>query len=297
MTLEATGERLVPELQHGEVVHAEHLARYRLAAQLAKGRRVLDAACGEGYGTAILAAAGAASAVGVDLDEATVEHAKQRHGIDARVADVASLPFDDGSFDLVACFETIEHVERPEAVLDELARVLAPTGLLVISTPNKHEYLVENEFHVKEFTHDEFVALLEERFPRVRVLFQHNWLASIVLEGADLEEAAGERGIELDLCKTVGIPPGRELYTIAVCGQEPDAALRQVGVVAGRDEAHALATRLVDAERTASHWHDAYKDAERRVQEAVETARWMRGTLSWRLTKPFRALSKLRRRG
>ena len=56
--LQATGERLVPELQHGEVVHAEHLVRYLVAAELARDRRILDAACGEGYGTALLAGVG-----------------------------------------------------------------------------------------------------------------------------------------------------------------------------------------------------------------------------------------------
>ena len=70
--VESTGERLVPDLQRGELIYAEHLARYFLASQLAAGRRVLDAGCGEGYGTAILAAAGAASVVGVDVDEPTL---------------------------------------------------------------------------------------------------------------------------------------------------------------------------------------------------------------------------------
>ena len=98
--LEVTGERLLPEQQRGELVHAQHLARYRFAAQFARGRRVLDAACGEGYGTAILAAAGARAAVGVDIDQPTVDHARAKYGLDFERADVAELPFEDGSFDL-----------------------------------------------------------------------------------------------------------------------------------------------------------------------------------------------------
>jgi SAM-dependent methyltransferase len=283
--LEPTGERLVPQRQHGELVHAEHLARYRLAAQLAPGRRVLDAACGEGYGTAMLATAGA-TAVGVDVDEPTIAHARERYAAEFRVADVADLPFEDASFDLVVCFETIEHVEDAEGVLGELARVLDPDGVLLISTPNTHEYLVDNEFHTREFTHEEFVGLLAGRFPRVRLLYQHNWTSSTVLEEPALREAGGDRPLELELTKTVGAAPGGELYTLALCGRGVDAPLRQVGVMAGTDEAHRLATRLVSAEDTAQLWHDRFKDIE-------STISWITGTLSWRLTKPFRAPARL----
>ena len=158
----------MPELQHGELVHAEHLARYLVAAELAPERRVLDAACGEGYGTALLAAAGARSAIGVDLDESTIVHARGRHpGPEFVQADVRQLPFEDRAFDLIVSFETIEHVRDPDAVLDELQRVLADDGLLIVSTPNKHQYLVDNEFHEREFAHEEFVALLEARFASV----------------------------------------------------------------------------------------------------------------------------------
>ena len=300
--LEATGERLVPEHQHGELVHAEHLARYRLAAQLANGRRVLDAACGEGYGTAILAEGGASTAVGIDVDEATVAHAAQRHGLEFRVADVGALPFEDGSFDLVVSFETIEHVPEPERVLDELARVTAPDGLLVISTPNKLQYLVENEFHVREFTHDEFAALLRGRFPSVRLVYQSNWLVSAVLDREAFSEASGEHRYEPDLYKLVGCEAGEELYTIALCGEGTDAELRQVVVSADIHEAHELARRTVTAEESAEKWHSEFEKAKQtaeewhdRAQEAMETARWMSGTLSWRLTKPFRAPGKLRR--
>ena len=127
-SLAATGERLVPDQQHGELVHAEHLARYRLAAQLARGRRVLDAASGEGYGSAILAAAGATSVTGIDLDRDAVDHAGARYGLNFEVADVAALPFPEASFDVVVSFETIEHVPDAVAALREFRRVLAPRG-------------------------------------------------------------------------------------------------------------------------------------------------------------------------
>src|SRR3954454_22055662 len=161
--LEWTGERLIPEAVQGELVLAEHLARYRLAARLAQGRRVLDAACGEGYGSVLLDEAGAKEVVGVDLDPATVAHAREVHGIACVEAYVADLPFDDGSFDLVVSFETIEHTEEPERALDEFARVLTAAGLLIISTPNAHEYLDENPYHVREYTSSEFIDALRTR--------------------------------------------------------------------------------------------------------------------------------------
>jgi 2-polyprenyl-3-methyl-5-hydroxy-6-metoxy-1,4-benzoquinol methylase len=301
--LEPTGERLIPERQRGELVHAEHLARYRLAAQLAEGRQVLDVACGEGYGTAMLSAAGAAGATGVDVDSAAVEHARSHHAIDARVADIRSLPFDDGAYDLVVSFETIEHVEEPERALDELARVCAPGGLLVISTPNAGQYLVENEFHVREFEHDEFVGMLRERFAEVRLLFQHNWLTSAILGSQAMGQADGETGLPVDLTKVTAVEPGGELYLLAVCGGAVDVPLRDVGVMAGTDAAHELAHRLNDAVQTQALYSDAHQDAERRLQEIRETAqeiretaRWMRSTWSWRLTKPFRLPARLWRR-
>src|SRR5439155_17032663 len=96
--LEVTGERLLPDRQRGELVHAQHLARYRFASQFARGRRALDAACGEGYGTAMLVAAGASEAVGIDIDQTTVDHARTKYGLDFERADVGELPFEDGSF-------------------------------------------------------------------------------------------------------------------------------------------------------------------------------------------------------
>lgn len=305
-----TGERLVPDAQHGELVHAEHLARYLLAGSLAPGRRVLDVACGEGYGTAMLADRGATNATGVDIDQPTVERAAARYPCEFRCADIAALPFPDDAFDLVVSFETIEHVPDAEAALAELARVLASGGLLIISTPNASEYLVDNEFHTREFSHEEFAALLAQPFASVRLLYQHNWLLSAVMGEQALREGSGSRSLELDVRKTVAREPGQELYTLALCGEGTDVAVGEVAVAAGTDEAHRLAQRLVAAEETASRWHaqcmqaeatthqwhDAFKEAEQRSEDAVALSRRMRNSLSWRITKPLRLPAKLRER-
>ena len=303
--LKATGERLVPQLQYGEVVHAEHLARYLVAVQLAESRIVLDAACGEGYGTDLLAGAGARSAVGVDVDERTVAHARAKYPAAEFVeADVRQLPFEDGAFELVVSFETIEHVSDPESVLDELRRVLTDDGLLLISTPNKHRYLVDNEFHRREFEHEEFVNILGARFPKVEVLLQHNWLVSGVLPAAEARDASGREGRNTRFGKLSGIEPGGELYAVALCAKEELPTLHPVVVAAGLDEAHELAQRLVAAERTAEQWHREYEAAQEVASNWHDASKRSDDTLLgvydsvwWRMTAPLRWLADRLRGG
>jgi SAM-dependent methyltransferase len=303
--LEATGERLIPEDAHGELVLGEHLARYVLATRLAPGRRVLDAACGEGYGTAMIARAGAVSAVGVDVDQATVAHARGRYGLDFQTADVTAMPFEDGTFDLVVSFETIEHVADPQRALDELARVAGPDGLVLVSTPNAEQYLQPNPFHVRELTPDEFLAALGARFAEVRPLFQQNFLTSAILDVAALAADDGEAPLRLDARKVAGVEPGGELYTLALCGPPGLVSLEaDVAVLAGVYEAHDLAAQLrewqaraTEAERQAKHWQEAQGEWEARAREAERQNAELRATidriaasLSWRLTKPLRAV-------
>ena len=288
----------MPDVQHGEVVHAEHLVRYLVAAELAPDRRVLDAACGEGYGTSLLASAGARSAVGVDLDESTIAHAAVRHaGTEFVRGDVRQLPFEEGAFDLVVSFETIEHVRDAGAVIDEFRRVLAGDGLLLASTPNKHRYLVENEFHEREFFHEEFLELLRGRFPIVEPMLQHNWLTSAVLPPPVAADESGSHEHELPFRKVAGVEPGQELYTLALCGDGDLPELRGGAVTAGVDEAHELARRLVEAERTAEMWHTEYKRAEDGYKQAERDLLKVYGSVWWRATAPPRRLvERVRRR-
>lgn len=165
-----TGERMVPEAS-GTGTFWEHIYRYRFATRYARGKRVLDVACGEGYGSAALMKAGAASVIGVDVSPETCEHARQKYGVDARVGDARNLPLPDDSVDLIVSFETIEHIPEPERFLDECARVLAPGGILVISTPNRDVFGQEeagegNPFHCSELDQSEFEGMLRTRFRR-----------------------------------------------------------------------------------------------------------------------------------
>lgn len=165
-----TGERFIPGTR-GEI-WIEHWHRYHFAARWAAGRRVLDVACGEGYGSALLARH-AARVTGVDISSEAVAHARKAYGalgnVEFACAPCTRLPLDDASIDLAVSFETIEHIAEQAEFLDELARVLAPGGVLVLSCPNKLEYSDKrgfaNEFHVKELYREELEALLAERFP------------------------------------------------------------------------------------------------------------------------------------
>jgi len=173
-TLDYTGERMVPEKAAGQTFW-EHVGRYRYASPFVKGKRVLDIACGEGYGAAALREAGAASVIGVDLSAEACEHARRKYGLDARVGDALQIPLADNSLDLVVSFETIEHVSNPERFLEECARVLVSEGILIVSTPNRPVYSGQgshNPFHHREYDEGEFRSLLETRFASVSLYSQ-----------------------------------------------------------------------------------------------------------------------------
>lgn len=180
-----TGERYLPT-EAGQIRH-EHLHRYAWSRSLAKGRDVLDIACGEGYGSAMLAS-DAKSVCGVDISQEAVTHAGATYGgIDNLrfvLGDAAKIPLPDDSVDLVVSFETIEHHDRHEEMLAEIRRVLRADGILVISSPNRVVYSelagYHNEFHVKELDFNEFDAVLKAQFPTVKYFGQRLAVGSTI---------------------------------------------------------------------------------------------------------------------
>lgn len=133
--LEFTGERWTTAAR-GQI-EIEHLHRYLLARDFARGKDVLDIACGEGYGTALLAQV-AHRVIGVDIDRPTVAHAATQYvraNLHYVTGDARGIPLASASVDLVVSFETLEHFAEQEMFLAEVRRVLRPGGLLVISTP------------------------------------------------------------------------------------------------------------------------------------------------------------------
>src|SRR5690242_18456144 len=106
------GERMVPEVAD-QSTFWEHVYRYAFACHFVAGKRVLDVACGEGYGAAALQRVGAASVVGVDVSELACSHVRSKYGLDARAGGAEQIPLADNSVDVVVSFETIEHVRNP----------------------------------------------------------------------------------------------------------------------------------------------------------------------------------------
>lgn len=207
-TLPWTGERFIPT-EGGPEIYYEHAHRYLVARDLLAGHMVVDLASGEGYGAAWLAEV-AESVIGLDIDRPSVEHARARYAVhenlEFAVGDIQSLPLADGCVDAVTCFEAIEHVENPRAVVEEIVRVLRPGGLLLVSTPNKAVYADErdynNEFHVHEFYLPDLELLLGEYFAERDLLGQRVVAGSLTwrLEG----DAPGGFGVS----PGISIPPG-----------------------------------------------------------------------------------------
>jgi len=179
--LEFTGERVIPGLVDPDLMN-EHMARYRFAARFADASTlVLDAGCGSGYGAAEFP--NAASVVAIDVSAEAIAHARRaysRSGVHFLQGACESLPFADQSFDLVVAFEVLEHIERWPLMLLDAGRVLRPSGVLLVSTPNKAWYAESraaagpNPYHVREFEYDEFKTALEAVFPHVHLWTQNH---------------------------------------------------------------------------------------------------------------------------
>ncbi len=175
-----TGEYMVPG-RSPERIQQDHVARYQFAAKYCIGKRVLDIACGAGYGTAMLGDSGATSVDGVDLNEDVIQYARseyQRPNVQFLTGNIETYANGAAKYEVVTCFETIEHVLNFPKVLQNLHGLLSRTGLLIISSPNRpvtspaSRSLVDppaNTFHTQEFTPGELrEALLEQGFREVK---------------------------------------------------------------------------------------------------------------------------------
>ncbi len=183
-----TGERFLPGIQD-EVLAIEHFQRYEVIRDLIKDKNVLDAACGEGYGSGILSQY-AREVIGLDISKDTIERAKNTYANIRNLkfvqGSIANLPLEDGSIDVVVSFETIEHVneELQNSFITEVKRVLKKDGIFIVSTPNKKIYSdlynYHNEFHIKEFYEDEFSTFLKRYFKNVKLFYQFFEVAGII---------------------------------------------------------------------------------------------------------------------
>jgi len=240
--MEFTGERYVPSVD-GQIKY-EHLHRYALSLALAEGKSVLDIACGEGYGSALLARV-ARSVVGVDIDATALNHARQSYydeNLNFLLGSCDSIPLPDHSVELVTSFETIEHHDKHEEMMLEIKRVLKPDGFLIISSPNRFVYSDEpkyvNEHHVKELYYDELIELLNRHFKHVRCDGQRLATGSFVfpLSTTDRDHYVAYSGDARLLTKQV-YPLQSPVYFIALCSDAslPKARLASV-YLDGKDD-------------------------------------------------------------
>jgi 2-polyprenyl-3-methyl-5-hydroxy-6-metoxy-1,4-benzoquinol methylase len=218
---EFTGERLIP----GEVdidLLNEHMARYHFAVRLARGKRVLDAGCGAGYGSAELADV-AERVTGIDIAPEAVEYARAHyalHNLSFEQASCTQLPFADGAFGLVVAFEVIEHLENWRDFLQEVRRVLAPAGQLIVSTPNRLYYTESrgtqgaNPFHVHEFDFEEFTQELKQFFPHVSMFLENH------IEGVTFQPHESGHTVETRVDAAEPVPDESHFF-IAVCAHRP----------------------------------------------------------------------------
>jgi ubiquinone/menaquinone biosynthesis C-methylase UbiE len=172
MDLEFTGEYYVPG-KSPMTVEEDHLERYKFAVQFVRDKVVLDIACGTGYGSSLLKCSGAISVDGVDISEPVIAYARQHYakdGLSFTRGDVTEYS-SDKSYDVIVCFETIEHIRDYDTAIERLYALLKKGGKLIISSPNrsitspKAKKISDRpsiRHHMQEFTIDELLTLLEK---------------------------------------------------------------------------------------------------------------------------------------
>ncbi len=164
--LPLTGERTIPGLAEENYWFRRHEVVYQRLRDRCAGRDVLEAGCGEGYGADLIAGV-ARQVIGLDYDEATVAHVRARYPrVDMRHGNLAELPLPAGSVDAVVNFQVIEHLWDQPQFVAECLRVLRPSGVLLISTPNRITFSPGrdtplNPFHTRELNAAELTELLE----------------------------------------------------------------------------------------------------------------------------------------
>ena len=287
-TLDFTGERFVPGAVSGDIVF-EHYHRYALCLAAAAGRDVLDVACGDGYGAALIARGGQESVapellprsvLGVDIDPAAVAHAATRYEssrprLSFAAGSCDALPLADDSVDLVTSFETIEHHDKHEEMMQEIRRVLRPGGLLILSSPNRRAYSdapgYENPFHVRELDRAELEALLSRHFSAVLLFGQRVISGSLITALGKTEDSSFGYWARRDLTTVTDHPGSTEqteepTYFIALCAFDAEGIAALERITAN----HPVASLFVEQGNELAHWSDTVQDEMRRRNAEIE---------------------------
>ena len=270
-----TGERFIPGAGDDKL-GIEHYQRYLGVRERVRGKVVLDAACGEGYGSDLIAST-AERVTGLDIDAETVERAREtykgRKNLRFLQGSIEKIPLENASVDAVVSFETIEHV--PEAVqqsfLEEISRVLRPDGFLIMSTPNKKIYSdlnhYKNEFHIKEFYKDEFLAFLGQKFKHVKLYNQAFRVVSMIGSGDE-----GENALPCYVSDNTGDRDGK--YYIAVASNEPVEVKGLASVYLGdAGEYGRVMQRILELQREEEERNRHIGELDEEIKRAGETIR------------------------
>lgn len=223
-------ERVVPDRLDQKItfqrqILAQHLERYNFAAKFVRNKRVLDAACGSGYGSRILADSGALAVVGLDLDSPTIEYASQRYGGDSIRFCRADLNNDDlanYNFDVCVSFETVEHLDNPREFLTRIHSHLPSDGMLIASVPTAP--LVDlDEFHQHDFTSDSWRYLVQSAGYKIIEELPQRYCASmkeLKQESLATNTKAGARSNQFQYYLMHPLSFIRRFFRLAVYGLE-----------------------------------------------------------------------------
>ena len=178
--MQDTGERFIPSKEL-TVTGLEHWHRYMSILEYLENKKVLDIACGSGYGSFLMAEK-AETVVGMDISTESIEYAKinyQKENLKYEIGSVTQIPIQEKEiFDIIISYETIEHINEEDQYkfLKEIKRLLKKDGILIISTPNKKTYTDltknKNPYHIKEFYLEEYLNFLKNYFQYIQILGQ-----------------------------------------------------------------------------------------------------------------------------
>lgn len=282
-------ERIDPKDFPEEPISLDHYARYVFAGQFARGRRVVDVACGLGYGSSYLAAAGAAQVLGLDVSLEAIRGAEKQYAdgrIEFHVCDAHEMSSSaQGIWDLVVSFETIEHLADPLRFLAECRKVLGPSGILVASVPNEaQDPPGANEFHLQHFDNSAFDRLLRTEFAYVDVVPQYFALASVI-HAHDYAQVGQLNAAEGSISGSGGAVVKEPDCFIALCSNHAIAAEVRSVLVHGRklwehhlslEQAKAwLEGQMINFQARAAELETALEHQKQYSGELAESGRWL----------------------
>ena len=205
-------ERVIPKVTAGFQFN-ESLARYEFAKKyVGSNLNIIDIGCGTGYGSAVLG--GKNTVVAIDNSKRAIAYANKHYSNKAKflVASATKLPFKDNSFDVACSFEVIEHMKDVHGYLDEVYRILKPSGTYILSTPNKQVYSKGKKsgsiYHIKEYTLRDLSSLLAKYFKKIDIKGQtKNTRAKNALKKFMKSQKARKKLASCDMLKIRNIIP------------------------------------------------------------------------------------------